>query len=157
MDTQTKEIYSEVYSILHMLGEEYINKLPASLYTMIKEEKLESYNPTYDKKISIDKQHVKRDTLALLALIHISYWCNSEEEKQELNSLFNNNEEKHQEEIREKYNPDNIFKARIEKMQQSVRKQEETAHDTSIVEYKENIFTKIINKIKNIFHIKKKF
>ena len=38
MDIKTKETYSEVYSILNLLGESYITKLPKSLYNMIIEE-----------------------------------------------------------------------------------------------------------------------
>lgn len=38
MNVQTQEIYSEVYSILNLLGESYINKLPISLFNMIKQE-----------------------------------------------------------------------------------------------------------------------
>ena len=37
MDIKTKETYSEVYSILNMLGENYITKIPSKLYQMIKE------------------------------------------------------------------------------------------------------------------------
>ena len=39
MDIKTKEIYSEVYGILNMLGNNYIMKLPSSLYKMIEEKK----------------------------------------------------------------------------------------------------------------------
>ena len=37
MNTKTKEIYSEVYSVLNMLGNDYINKIPDNLYKMIKQ------------------------------------------------------------------------------------------------------------------------
>ena len=42
----------------------------------------------------------------MIALFHLNYWCNSNEEKEQLKQLFKNNEEKHQAEMREKYNPD---------------------------------------------------
>lgn len=32
MDIKTKEVYSEVYSILNIMEEEYVNKIPKKLY-----------------------------------------------------------------------------------------------------------------------------
>ena len=100
MDQKTKEMYSEVYSILNMLEDDYINKLPSSLANMIKEEKIASYNPQYDVTVSLDKQNIKRETLSMIALLHLNYWCKSEEEKEELRNLFKYNEENHQAELR---------------------------------------------------------
>lgn len=147
MNVQTQEIYSEVYSILNLLGESYIKKLPVSLFNMIKEEKRQDYNPKYDSKINLEQQNIKRETLSMIALFHLNYWCNSDEEKNELKTLFKTNEEKHQAEIREKYNPDNLFKKRS-------LEQEEYAvtNEVAMVEYKEPLFKRFINKIKKIFH-----
>ena len=148
MNVQTQEIYSEVYSILNLLGESYIKKLPVSLFNMIKEEKRQDYNPKYDSKINLEQQNIKRETLSMIALFHLNYWCNSDEEKNELKTLFKNNEEKYQAEIREKYNPDNLFKKR------SLQQEESTiTNEVAMVEYKEPLFKRIINKIKRIFHI----
>lgn len=150
MNVQTQEIYSEVYSILNLLGESYIKKLPISLVNMIKEERKQDYNPKYDLTINLEQQNIKRDSLSMIALFHLNYWCNSDEEKNELKKLFKTNEEKHQAEIREKYNPDNLFKKRTEE----IKKEETIAESTvAMVEYKEPIFKRFINKIKSIFHI----
>lgn len=148
MNVQTQEIYSEVYSILNLLGESYIKKLPVSLFNMIKEEKRQDYNPKYDSKINLEQQNIKRETLSMIALFHLNYWCNSDEEKNELKTLFKTNEEKYQAEIREKYNPDNLFKKR------SLQQEESTiTNEVAMVEYKEPLFKRIINKIKRIYHI----
>lgn len=148
MNVQTQEIYSEVYSILNLLGENYIQKLPVSLFNMIKEEKRQDYNPQYDSKINLEQQNIKRETLSMIALFHLNYWCNLDEEKNELKTLFKTNEEKYQAEIREKYNPDNLFKKR------SLQQEESTiTNEVAMVEYKEPLFKRIINKIKRIFHI----
>ena len=148
MNVQIQEIYSEVYSILNLLGESYIKKLPISLFNMIKEEKRQDYNPKYDSKINLEQQNIKRETLSMIALFHLNYWCNSDEEKKELKTLFKTNEEKHQAEIREKYNPDNLFK------KHSLQQEESTiTNEVAMVEYKEPLFKRIINKIKIIFHI----
>lgn len=151
MNIQTQEMYSEVYNILNMLGESYINKLPKNLYDMIKEEKSESYNPQYILTMNLSEQNIKRDTLAMISLFHLKYWCSSNEEKEELRKKFKTNEDEYQEKLRKKYNPDNIFSNSI----QETKLEENTIRNqANIVEYKESIFKKIINKIKNIFHIK---
>ena len=148
MNVQTQEIYSEVYSILNLLGESYIKKLPVSLFNMIKEKKRQDYNPKYDSEINLEQQSIKRETLSMIALFHLNYWCNSDEEKNELKTLFKTNEEKHQAEIREKYNPDNLFKKRSLQQEES-----SITNEVAMVEYKEPLFKKIINRIKSIFHI----
>ena len=148
MNVQTHEIYSEVYSILNLLGESYIKKLPVSLFNMIKEEKKQDYNPKYDSKINLEQQNIKRETLSMIALFHLNYWCDSDEEKNKLRTLFKTNEERHQAEIREKYNPDNMFKKHNLQQEKSV-----ITHEVAMVEYKEPLFKRFINKIKNILHI----
>lgn len=150
MNVQTREIYSEVYSILNLLGESYIKKLPVSLFNMIKEERKQDYNPKYDSTINLEQQNIKRDSLSMIALFHLNYWCDSDEEKNELKKLFKTNEEKHQAEIREKYNPDNLFKKRTEEIK---TEENTTENAVAMVEYKESIFKRFINKIKSIFHI----
>ena len=147
MNVQTQEIYSEVYSILNLLGESYINKLPISLFNMIKQEKEENYNPKYNPKINLKQQNIKKESLAMIALFHLNYWCTTNEEKNELRALFKANEEKHQAEIREKYNPDNLFKKHNT---ESVAKNVEE-NKIAMVEYKDSIFKRFINKIKGIF------
>ena len=68
MDTKTKEIYSEVYGILNMLGKNYIEKLPSNLYKMIKQEKINEYNPQYDSSIALEQQNIKKESLSMIAL-----------------------------------------------------------------------------------------
>lgn len=152
MDIKTKETYSEVYSILNMLGENYITKIPSKLYQMIKEEKSNEYNPQYDFTIALEQQNIKKEALSMIALFHLNYWCNSEAEKRELRDLLKENEIKYQSELREKYNPDNIFKNR-----NNLTQKEESIENkpVALIEYKENIFKKMINKILGFFKLRK--
>lgn len=151
MEIQRKEMYSEVYSVLNLLGEKYIKKLPISLINMIKDERKKEYNPKYDLKANLAEQNIRRESLSMIALLHLNYWCESEEEKDSLKELFKNNEEIHQAEIREKYNPDNLFKNRIKEEKKLIKEEKE---QTMLVPVKENSFTRFIKKLKNIFNIK---
>ena len=144
MEEKTKDIYSEVYSILNLLGSNYINKLPTTLFNMIEKERNKDYNPIYNKDVKLEEQNINKKSLSMIALFHLNYWCNSDEEKEELRTLFKSNEENYELEIREKYNPKDIF-----------LKGEVTQKPIEMVVYKEeSVFKKFINKIKNIFKFK---
>ena len=156
MNTKTKEIYSEVYSVLNKLGNDYINKIPDNLYKMIKQEKLEEYNPKYIFTINLEEQKIKKESIAMIALFHLNYWCDSNEEKEKLRKLFKENENKYQTELCEKYNPDNIFKNRckpnVENQETNNKNQEKIKNAKEIIKYKESIFKRILNKIKMFFN-----
>ena len=86
----------------------------------------------------------------MIALLHINYWCNDNEEKERINNILKNNEDKYQAELREKYNPDNLFK----KQKSEILNLENNTitEETAIIEYKEkNFLKKIFDKIKHLF------
>lgn len=150
MDINIQETYSEVYCILNMLGENYIKRLPNSLYKIIRDSKSSTYNPQYSKEKSLNEQNIKRESLSMIALFHLNYWCNSNEEKEQLKQLFKNNEEKHQAEMREKYNPDNLFKNKNNNDVSTDKIVE--PQNISMVEYrKQGIFKRILDKITRFF------
>lgn len=145
MNIKTKEIYSEVYQVLNLLGNEYIDKLPNSLLNMLKEKRNTNYNPQYIEDIPLNKQNIRKETLAIIALLHLNYWCDNEKEKLELKQILKNHEDKYQQELRNKYNSEDIFKKHI---QENIVK-----NQVSMIEYKEPLFKRIISKIKSIFHM----
>ena len=67
---------------------------------------------TYVSKLNhsnkINEMNLKEGTKNLLATIYLSYWC-SPQEKANYAKILNENEKKYQEELRKKYNLDNIF------------------------------------------------
>lgn len=150
---QTRQVYSEIYSVLNLLGKNYINKLPTKLYQLISNKKNLDYIPQYTMDISLEKQNIMKETLALLALFRLNYWCTSNIEKDRIKNNFLINENLYQEELKNKYNPDTIFKNN--KKQIETTEVKEKIENVSLVEYKDNIFTKILNKIKSIFKRKK--
>ena len=148
MNVNTKEIYSEVYGILNLLGEDYISKLPKSLFEMIEDEKSSTYNPQYNETEILNAKNIKRESMAMIALFHLNYWCNSDEEKKELKQLFKDNEAKAQVEIREKYNTNNLFERR---KQETIVKTKAISSNVAMVEYKDSLFRRFINKILKLF------
>lgn len=149
MEVKTNDIYSEVYSILNLLGDSYINKIPRKALDIIKNERNMNYNPKYDFSIDINSQDIKRETKAMIALLRLSYWCTSEEEKIKLSNQFKENEKRYQELLKAKYNTDNLFK---NKNTMKNIKEEVKTKQIFMVEYKEkNFLQKIFDKIKHIF------
>lgn len=130
--------YSEVYAILNLMNPKYINKIPSRLKLIIKEEMDKEYKPEIKYDIPLTEQKLNKKTFTILAMLNLNYWCETQEHKNELIKLYANNDKIKEEELREKYNPDNLFKNKETKI--------ETVENTvAMVEYKESIFTKIKN------------
>lgn len=103
------EAATEVLEILNNMNPEDINKIPKKFINFLEENCSKIYKPNFDLKKPIDELNLDSKTQALLGIIYLKYWAN-EEEKMEFNKKLKKNEIKYQQEIREKYNPDKIFK-----------------------------------------------
>ena len=138
--------YAEIDEILNLLEDEYKNKVPENIRNLFKEEKMKDYIPKIDVNILLTEQNLKRETIVLLAILNLNYWCEGEEEKQYfLNQLAKNEQEKKK--LEEKYNPDNLFKKENNNNEDSQVKE-----NMQMVEYKpQNIFMKMLNKIFSFF------
>ena len=62
---EPKKVYSQVYSILQLLGNSYINKIPKKLYKLIDSQRDKDYNPKYNLEISFIEQNVNKRALAI--------------------------------------------------------------------------------------------
>ena len=96
----------------------------------------------------MNEQKLQKKTIDILAMLTLNYWCNSEEEKAELMSMYSDNELKYQEELREKYNPDNLFKNKT-RIQENI--QENVEEKQLVVIDDKPWYKKIFEKIKNMF------
>ena len=148
MENELSKAYAEVDKVLTFMENKYVDKIPVKMREMFKSEKLEGYNPIINPKIPLDEQNLQKRTLAILAMLNLNYWCESEKEKQELISLYAENDRKREEELREKYSPDNLFKKKDDKI--------EEVQSTALIEYhEENFLKKIVRKIMEFFFRKK--
>ena len=84
-------------------------------------------------------------------MIYLNYIC-EDEEKDMLKGILKSNEDEYQLELREKYNPDNIFKNN--KKDNTLMINGKKLVEMQIAAYKEPIFKRIINKILKFLHIK---
>jgi len=133
--------YTEVNCLLQYLPQSYLDKLPKKLMELIRDQSDTQYNIYIDTNKSLLEQNFSDKAIALIAVLKYNYWS-TDEEKQQLEKIFYENENTYQEELLEKYNPDNIFKK---------KKTENIDTNLQMVEYKENVFIQFFNKIKNLF------
>ena len=147
----SKKTYSEMYEILNILGENYINKLPKKMYDLIDSQRDLEYKPNLIMENGmLNESAISRETIALFAVLNVQYFVEDENLKQEYMKVLKDNEKKYQLELKEKYNPDKIFENNL--YSRNANKIEEKCNQ--MIEYKkENIFRKFIKKVKNILHL----
>lgn len=146
----TRKAYSEIDEFLGLLSDEQRNKIPKKLREFFKEEKNQEYKKRINPNIAIKNQDLKEETLGIIALLNLQYWCEDEKEKQRLKEVYAKNEKVYQETLQVAFNSDDIFKKRTS----NVEKEQENAEITQIVEYKEPIIKRIFNKILKFLHLK---
>lgn len=149
MEKSTMEVYAEVDLVLESMEDKYKNEVPKKLRRFFKESKLADYKKELNTKEPLDKQGFSNEALSILAFLNYEYWCKDENHKKELLNMYEENEKRYQEKLREQYNPNNIFKKNVEK---NIEKSSDINNEVSMVEYKESNFKRIINKIKMIFN-----
>lgn len=140
-----KNTLFEIDKILDVIDNSLASKIPEKLRNYIKKNKSDNYDFSINNVEELEKTKILETTRVYLASLYIKYWCD-EEERREFIEEMNNNEKKYQEELREKYNPDNIFKNKTSKTTQIAEE------NVAIIEYKENIFKKIKNWFKSLFN-----
>lgn len=134
--------YVEILEIINNMGKEYKKKIPSKLLDLFEE------NKDLDYSFQLNGRQIFSDkTIGLLAMLESKYLAN-DDEKELLNKALAENEDNYQKELREKYNPDNLFQNKIDKV-------EIVENPVVMVEYKESIIKKIKNWVKRTFNKKK--
>jgi len=139
-----RQAYSEVDEFLSLLSEQERNKIPENLREIFRQEKDKDYIKGINPSIEIKDQNLLEETLAIIAMLNLNYICEDEEEKARLREVYANNEKKYQDIFQMDFNADEVFGTKDEYFTQKLEEQ-------IIVPVKENIFQKIINKIKRLF------
>ena len=151
MEENSSLAYSEVYEILKFIEDEYVNRIPKRIMDFFEVERDKEYKPIINVNIPLDEQNLKRETMVLLAILNYNYWCDSEEEKKEIQKeLIRNSKLKEQEEkeLAEMYNPDNIFKKKNEVKELIT----DNSENMQLIELKEQGFIKkLLHKIMSFF------
>lgn len=143
------EAYKEVLEIIKYFPEEEYNKIPKEKIEFYKKNMDKDYKFTINPTIDLAEQKISKEANAIIVSLYQDYFA-TEEQRQKIKEILELNEIKAEQEKRKEYNPDDLFKNsnRIESIEQT------EVQETSLVEYKENFFTRFKNFILNLFHIK---
>lgn len=144
------EAFAEVNEIIKLMPIELVNKIPSKFREMIVEEKDKTYMP--DIKEPLEKCKLKNETIIILGLIYRDFLCLPEERKklQEKDAKELQEVQKAiEDEVRQKYNPDDLFKKRNQNNIEKTYNLEE--NNSMLVVQEQKWYQKIFNIIKGIF------
>ena len=142
VNEELRESVVEFFAILENTDEEVLNKIPKNFLNFLKSIESDTYEFKYDRKKKLADQNIKSKTRGLIALVYQDYIC-TEEEKKEYIQLCN--DYFFEEEVRK----NNLYSKKT--LDNNEENPENNSSNLALVEYKENIFQKIINKFKDIF------
>lgn len=145
-----KEIYmdafSEVDAIIKIMPSNLVNKIPLKLQYLINEYKNDKYKPLIEEPI--ENYELMDESKIILSLIYRDFLC-SNEEKEILKNRDSEKLKEEEQQLREKYNPDDIFKNKNRNVPQEDQQSLETR---MTVVQEEKWYQKIFNLIKGLFH-----
>lgn len=138
IDIRLSEAITEVLEILKNANNTYMENLPEKFKKFLNDNKSTSYIPEIDFSKELKDLKIRKETKELLGIMYLNYWSN-DEEKKEYVKLLSENEKKYQEELTEKYNPDNLFKKTAK--QDDINEQVVT-NEVAIIKYEESLLKK---------------
>lgn len=147
MIEKSKEL-KEVYEILKFFPSSELNKISPKFLNFMENNMDNEYEFEWSEEKEFNENTVLPETITLMQMIFLNYYA-SEEEKEEIKNLLNENEKNFQMNAYEKYNTNDMFKNKEEV------KQTETDTSNQIANYKESVFKRIINSILKIFRREK--
>jgi hypothetical protein len=146
-----RKVNSEVLGVLTVLGDEYTSLIPEDIMEYFEANSDSEEIPIIDATKSIQEQNISKDARILLTMLKLNYWCKTQEEKDELIKLLDDNEK----ELNNKYahGYKDFFKEN-EIPSDSTHDNNSTA--TELIDVKEkNFVQKLFEKIKRLFARKK--
>lgn len=144
--------YVEVLEILKYIPMEEYNKIPTEIIENMQLNADKKYKYIVTHFDNFQEQEMLKETETILAVLFRDYWATEvernkilEKEKYDLNVL--------EQEKREKYNPDEIFKTINKNIEKTYREIPENKNTTSMIEYKESFFVKLKKFVFKILHL----
>ncbi len=139
--------YKEVIEVLKYTKREDVNKIPKSRIVLWRTNMNKDYNFKIDTTKTLEEQNLSKEAKAIIANIFKKYWA-TDYQKERIEAKEKYDIEQIEKEKYQKYNPDDIFKNR----KQNIQQEEVASKTVSMVEYREPLFKRILNKIKNMFN-----
>ena len=156
IDVKYEYAMAEVLHYLKGIRKRDRDKIPKKVMSFLELNAAKNYECDFDYNKPLNELNLFKETKAIIAYICLNYWCVTQQQKERFLKQLNKNKGSHQEQLRRKYDIDNLFKP-IEKIEVNSQKEEkrEIAYCTAMKEYKESFLTKFIKKIKTLLGIKR--
>ena len=151
--TNYANAYKEVLVILDNLIKEDYKKIPKEYIEFLKSNCNNEYEFYYDNSKTFEEQELLDDTKYILFGLFEKFGA-TEWQKEQIINFRNNYYNKLEQEKREKYNSDSIFKKEYTE-EQINEKTNENNINNSLIKNKESFFIKFKNFIFKILHINK--
>lgn len=136
--------FKEISEIIKFFPKSEYRKIPKSFINFIEENMDRNYDYIVKHVDDFQNQEMLDETKIILSIIYRDFIASSEE-KNQIYKTENFELLREEKIIREKYNPNNLFKNKATKV-------ETVENSVAMVEYKESIFTKIKNWFKRTFY-----
>ena len=143
--------YKEVIEILKYVPEESVNKIPQTMLDTFKAKMDKEYNFIVDINKAFEEQELLEETKAIFANIFRDYWA-TPYQKERIEAKEEYDRQKAEEEKREQYNPNDIFK-RKQKDNEKDENIQAVNNNLPIEVKKEKFYEKIVNFFKKLFHL----
>ena len=136
--------YTEVYAILQYLNEEEYNKIPPEIVDAIRLNRNVEYEYTLNNELDLEKQPMLPETKAILFNLFRDYLATPEQKNKIIRMQ---NEERQKNELRKQQ----LYSSNVFENRQKENVYNPNKETMQIVKYKENIFKRILDKIKKFF------
>ncbi len=146
-----KNAYTEVYTILQDLNEEEYNKIPPEVIETLDANRNKEYEYFLDNELELKDQPMLPETKAILFNLFRDYLA-TPEQRTKIIRMQNEARQKNELKKQQMYNTD-VFANKSINKPTKIDENEVKANKEKkqLVAYKENIFKRILNKIKSLF------
>lgn len=142
MEQDLSKAFTEVYEILKVTPIELTSKIPTKFRKIIEENRDKEYR--FQLEEPFNEKDLKEETIIILGLIYRDFLADPEE-KEELQLKDTEAIKKVEEEMKQKYDMENVFNNKKSK------NATDNAQEMGLVVYKEGFIKKIFNLIRGIF------
>lgn len=146
MNNTYSKAYTEVLEIINHFSEDEYKKIPKEKIDFFEKNKDKDYNFKINPNVDLSEQNISQNANAILVTLFRDYFA-TDNQKEILKKLLQQNQEKIEMEKYQKYNPDNIFNNKV-----YTNKSKDSKEELALVEMKTQIwYKKILDFFKSIF------
>lgn len=145
VDIEYANAYVEVLEILKYIPTRDYNKIPKSKIKLLATNANSNYKFNYDLDKTLDEQNVSKIAKGIIAILFRDYWA-TDEQRQKIIAKQNYDRNQIEKNNRLKYNPDNVFKNKLN-VSNNIEYQ-----SMELTQYKEDLLSRLLKKIKKIFY-----